>query len=323
MSVARETPAIATEGLTRRFGHVVAVDHLDLTVERGEIFGLLGPNGSGKSTVIRMLTGLLLPSEGKGEVLGFDVRREAQTIRRHIGYMAQRFALYGELTVVENLNFFGQIYGLHGPRLVDRREAVMSKLGLEPYADRQSAKLSGGWKQRLALAAALIHEPELVFLDEPTAGIDPVARREIWDLLGTFTQQGLTIFVTTHYMDEAERCQRLGYIFLSRLLALGTPRELKELPDITPPGMRRVAIVTPEPAMVLGRLSGWSPVQSGSLYGAEVAAVVRRDTDNAAIMAYLTSEGCPVSEIRETSPSLEDVFVTLTNRAIADRREVA
>jgi len=305
------TLAVDARQLTRRFGKFVAVDALDMQVPRGQIFGFLGPNGSGKSTTIRMLTGLLIPTSGSATVLGYDIARESAQIRAHIGYMAQRFALYGELTGRENLEFFGRIYGLSDRDLRRRIDDLADRLSLGPYLDRFASQLSGGWKQRLALAAALLHEPELIFLDEPTAGIDPVARREIWDLLGTFAQAGLTIFVTTHYMDEAERCQRLAYIYLAELLAIGTPRELKALPGITPEGTRRVAVVTQ-----------WNRVRAASLFGAEVIALIDANLTSDEIRDELIRSQLPIGEIRDAAPSLEDVFVGLTRMATESRRVV-
>jgi len=307
--------AVDARGLTRRFGDVIAVNQVDLAVPRGHIFGLLGPNGSGKSTTIRMLTGLLTPSSGTAQVLGYDVLRESRQIRANIGYMAQRFALYAELTVQENLQFFGQIYGLTGQQLHLRIDTLFQRLDLGPFASRRAGQLSGGWKQRLALGAALLHEPALIFLDEPTAGIDPVARRYIWDLLATFAQQGLTLFVTTHYMDEAERCQSLGYIYQSRLLALGTPQELKAWPGITPTGTRRLALATPEPARIMTALAHWEPIHAASLFGAEVIALADDALEEATIRRYLQEQHLPVGDIRETAPSLEDVFVGLSRMA--------
>lgn len=311
------SPALVADRLARRFGDLVAVSPLTMEVRRGEIFGFLGSNGSGKSTTIRMFTGLLLPTSGQATVLGFDVVREVQEVREHIGYMPQRFSLYGELTVEENLRFFGAVYGLQGSHLEQRIEATCDLFDFHPFRQRQAQHLSGGWKQRLALGTALLHEPELLFLDEPTAGVDPVARREIWDLLAGFTQQGLTIFVSTHYMDEAERCQRLAYIHDSHLLACGTPVELKALPGITPPATRRVAVSTQEPARVMRWLQVWPPVLTASLFGAEVLAVVEETVGDAAIRAALQGAGLPVSAVRETAPSLEDVFTALARQADA------
>jgi ABC-2 type transport system ATP-binding protein len=215
-------PAIVTERLRKTFGPLVAVDALDLTVERGEIFGLLGPNGSGKTTTIRMLCGLMQPTAGRAVVVGCDVRSQAEALRRRIGYMSQRFGLYDDLTVVENLRFYSGLYGLHGAAQRARLAELIDELGLGRRERQLAGTLSGGWKQRLALACATAHRPDLLFLDEPTAGVDPASRRTFWDLIGSYAAQGTTVLVTTHYMDEAARCGRLAFLSRGRLIAIGT-----------------------------------------------------------------------------------------------------
>ncbi|MBN9417121.1 MAG: ABC transporter ATP-binding protein [Candidatus Eremiobacteraeota bacterium] len=299
--------AIETRGLTRKFGDFTAVDGLDLQVERGSIFGFLGPNGSGKSTAIRMLSGLLEPTAGEAVVLGRDVQKDPEGVKRSIGYMNQAFSLYRDLTVRENLNFFGRIYGLRGEHLSRRQREVVNLVGLEKYLDRRSGQLSGGWKQRLALAAALIHEPELVFLDEPTAGIDPVARRDLWDLLFDLAGRGKTLFVTTHYMDEAERCNEIAYIYLSRLMVKGTPAQLKARPEVTPPGTRRVAVLSDQPAQTLAQLRQQKWALDATLVESEIHILLAADTPQERLEA--------LGRVRDIEPSLEDVFVALTRAA--------
>ncbi len=220
--------AIRVTGLRKRFGDCVAVDGIDFVVEEGEIFGFIGPNGSGKSTTIRMLLGLIAPTAGTGTVLGFDITRESEAIRRRIGYMAQRFSLYDELTAGENLRFYAGVYGLEGEEAGKSIAEALDLVGLAGIDRRRASALATGWRQRLALACALVHRPKLLFLDEPTGGVDPVARRDFWDLLYALASSGVTIFVTTHYMDEADHCHHLGLINAGRLVAYGTPREIKE-----------------------------------------------------------------------------------------------
>jgi ABC-2 type transport system ATP-binding protein len=219
-------PAVVTRALSKRFGDLVAVESLDLTIQRGEVFGLLGPNGSGKTTTIRMLCGLLTPTSGDASVAGFDIRTESEQIRRSIGYMSQHYGLYDDLTAIENIRFYSTVYGLHGAQREARIAELMNELGLTSQKDQMAGTLSGGWKQRLALACSTAHRPEVLFLDEPTAGVDPAARRRFWELAYTLAKRGTTIVVTTHYMDEAARCQRLAFLSRGHLIAVGTPEEI-------------------------------------------------------------------------------------------------
>lgn len=303
---------IECEGLTKRFGNFTAVDHVSFSVGKGSIFGFLGPNGSGKSTVIRMLCGILEPSEGNARIDGHDVVRDADSIKGIIGYMSQKFSLYDELTVNENLIFAGKLYGLSGDRLDKRRDEMIAITHLDPYLDRRAALLSGGWRQRLAMACSLMHQPTVLFLDEPTAGIDPVARRELWDLLFEFAGRGMTLFVTTHYMDEAERCDHVGYIYMSKLIVCGEPDELKRLPEVSPAGTRRLDVTCDHVTTALQAMREMRGVRSATVFGQSMHLLVDESVRRADIDEKLKSVGISQTEIHEIGPSLEDVFVTLS-----------
>jgi len=305
-------PAISARGLARKFGAFTAVNDVSFTVACGEIFGFLGPNGSGKTTVIKMLTGLLPLSGGEASVEGLNVRTDAERVREHIGYMSQNFSLYPDLTVKENLTFYGRIYGLDPQRLNNRMQEVVELNGLSPYLNRLAAQLSGGWKQRLALGCAMLHQPKLLFLDEPTAGIDPVARRQLWDLLFELSGHGITFFVTTHYMDEAERCSHVAYIYYGKLIADGTPDSLRELPDVTPPGTIRVEITTPQVTRALQTARKIPGIRSATIFGQSIHALIEDHFNLDDLRAQLLQQGIAVAEIRPLAPSLEDVFVELT-----------
>lgn len=312
-------PAIRAQNLVRRFGNFTAVDDVSFRVETGEIFGFLGPNGSGKTTVIKMLTGLLPLSGGAAWVQGLDVRTDSEGVRERIGYMSQTFSLYDDLTVAENLQFYGRIYSLAPERLRKRTKDIVELNGLGPYLDRQAAKLSGGWKQRLALGCAMLHEPKMMFLDEPTAGIDPVARRQLWDLLFELSGQGITFFVTTHYMDEAERCSHVAYIYFGKLIADGTPALLKQAPEVRPQGTNRVEILTPEVTRALRLARELPGIRAATIFGESIHALVEDRFDLADLRAALAKHGITVSDVRPLAPSLEDVFVELTNKHQAQR----
>ena len=305
---------IECEGLTKRFGHFTAVEQVSFKVGKSSIFGFLGPNGSGKSTVIRMLCGLLEPSEGRARIAGHDVVEELDKIKSLIGYMSQKFSLYDELTVHENLLFYGRLYGLRGQELSKRKDELIALTHIEPYLERRAALLSGGWRQRLAMACSLMHHPTVLFLDEPTAGIDPVARRELWDLLFQFSSTGMTLFITTHYMDEAERCSHVGYIYMSKLVVCGEPDDLKKMPLVNPPDARRLDVTCDHVTRGLQIVRQLPGVRTATVFGQSMHLLVDKNIPEESIRAELNKAGIPQADIRPIAPSLEDVFVALTSK---------
>jgi ABC-type multidrug transport system ATPase subunit len=319
---------VDVQQVSKDFGNFRALDDVTLQVPRGEIFGLLGPNGSGKSTLIRILCGLLAPTSGQASVDGFDVAKQGELVRQHIGYVSQAFSLYRDLTVLENLEFFSSIYRLKGAERRERIDWAIDLTHIGPYRGRLAGALSGGWKQRLALAAALMHRPRVIFLDEPTAGIDPVARRELWDLLFELAGGGVTMFVTTHYMDEAERCASVGYLYMSRLMVVGRPDALKQLPEVTPEGTRRVQAEASEGVAKLMTSARTLPyVHAATIFGTSLHLLVDADVSHDRIKKDLESFGLGDVTLSPIEPSLEDVFVRLTEtrgkEVEARRAEVA
>jgi ABC-2 type transport system ATP-binding protein len=300
--------AVEVQDLTRRFGKFVAVDRVGFQVPRGEIFGFLGPNGAGKSTTIRMLCGLLRPSAGGGTVAGYDIGRESEQIKQHIGYMSQKFSLYEDLTVEENIDFYGGIYGLEGKRMTDRRDWAVAMAGLDQRRRSLTAELSGGWRQRLALACAILHEPPIIFLDEPTSGVDPLSRRRFWDLIYHMADRGVTVFVTTHYMEEAEYCDRIALIYHGKMIALGSPRELKS----TVMRDQILDVRCGNSQDLLEKVAALPAVHNVSLFGAGLH-VACTDTDKATaqIRDLLAAEGTQDERIEPVTPGMEDVFVSL------------
>ena len=303
---------IECDGLTKRFGNLTAVDHVSFSINKRSIFGFLGPNGSGKTTVIRMLCGILEPTDGRARIAGVDVVRETDRIKGAIGYMSQKFSLYDELTVNENLLFYGRLYGLRGEALKKRRDELVALTHLEPYLGQRASLLSGGWRQRLAMACALVHKPSVLFLDEPTAGIDPVARRELWDLLFELSSGGMTLFVTTHYMDEAERCSNVGYIFMSKLIICGAPDDLKLLPEVNPPGTRRIDVTCDHVTVGLQVVRKLEGIMAATVFGQSMHLLIEQELPEQHIRDALARVGIHQADIRPIAPSLEDVFVALT-----------
>ncbi len=303
--------AIEVRNLTRRFGAFTAVDDISFDVRRGEIFGFLGSNGAGKSTTIRMLCGLLQPTSGGATVGGIDVRRDPEGVKRRIGYMSQRFSLYELLTVDQNISFFGGVYGLDGERLAERRRYVVEMAGLAGREHTLARDLSGGWRQRLALGCAILHEPPILFLDEPTGGVDPLSRRQFWRVIDEFSLKGVTILVTTHYLDEAERCHRVALIHAGRLAVIGTPQEVKSIFANRP----IVEVRGPKPVELMQALEQLPEVEKTSLFGTAVHAVLRQGSTVASVAQHLEATGLSVESIEEVVPSLEDVFLDVVDKA--------
>ena len=305
--------AIAVADLTRRFGDFVAVDRLTFDVRQGEVFGFLGSNGAGKSTTIRMLCGLLEPSSGTATVGGIDVSRDPEAVKRRIGYMSQRFSLYESLTVDQNITFFGGIYGLDRATLDARRRFVLDIAGLHGRERSKAADLAGGWRQRLALGCAILHQPPIVFLDEPTGGVDPLSRREFWSLIDSLSASGVTVLVTTHYLDEAEHCNRLAIIHGGRLAALGTTDELKQVFA----GRALVEVRAANPVEAMRLLDAMPEVEKTSVFGTAVHAVLNGDPRQASAVLgqRLQAAGVAVASIDPVQPSLEDVFLEVVEQA--------
>jgi ABC-2 type transport system ATP-binding protein len=304
--------AIDVRNLTRRFGAFTAVDDLSFDVQKGEIFGFLGSNGAGKSTTIRMLCGLLRPTSGRATVGGVDVGDDPEGVKRRIGYMSQRFSLYEMLTVDQNIGFFGGIYGLSGDRLARRREFVLEMAGLRGRERTLARDLSGGWRQRLALGCAVLHEPPILFLDEPTGGVDPLSRRQFWRLIDSLSASGVTVLVTTHYLDEAERCHRVALIHAGRLATIGTVAEVKQIFASRP----IVEIRADRPVDAMSALDAMPEVEKTSLFGTAVHAVLRSEaTTQQQIRSWLNQQGLILESVDRVEPSLEDVFLDVVDRA--------
>jgi ABC-2 type transport system ATP-binding protein len=303
--------AVEVEDLVKAFGDFVAVDHIRFQVERGEIFGFLGPNGAGKSTTIRMLCGLLLPTSGKGKVAGFDIMENPEKIKQAIGYMSQKFSLYDDLTVIENLRFFGGIYGLSGSLQKKREGEVLEMIDLQDFRDRITRTLAVGSKQRLALGCAILHEPSILFLDEPTSGVDPISRRNFWSLIQQMGEKGVTTFVTTHYMDEAEYCGRLALIYQGRIIALGTPSELKS--KTLSQGVLEVECDPLVPALDLLKKESW--VSESAVFGDGLHVIGKESADlEREVKALFQKHRILLKRMGWIRPSLEDVFVSLIEK---------
>jgi ABC-2 type transport system ATP-binding protein len=309
--------SVVVENLVKRFGHFVAVDRINLEVRKGEVFGFLGPNGAGKSTTIRMLCGLLTPTSGRAQVAGFDVGKNPEAVRQNIGYMSQKFSLYNDLKVIENIRLFAGLYSVPAKELQGRIEWALGMANLKGQENLITGTLPGGWKQRLALGCAVLHRPPILFLDEPTSGVDPITRRGFWELIHQMAEQGVTVFVTTHYMEEAEYCNRLALIFRGKIVALGTPTELKR------DAMKgELLLVECAPlGEAVESLQSASGVMDASVFGNALHLVVR-DAAVAVpqLTTYLAGRGIAVSRMEAIRPSLEDAFVSLTTEHKEERK---
>jgi ABC-2 type transport system ATP-binding protein len=309
-------PAVIARDLTKRFGSFTAVDRVSFSVRPGEVFGFLGSNGAGKTTVIRILCGLLVPTSGEARVLGLDAAAEPEAVKRRIGYMSQRFSLYEDLTVRQNLRFFGGVYGLRGQALEEREAWAFEMTDLGGREDRLTGSLPGGWKQRLALACAVLHRPRVIFLDEPTGGVDPIARRRFWRLIDGLAEEGITVFVTTHYLDEAEHCHRLALMHAGRLVALGTVGELKEIFA----GRAVLEVGCPRPLEALDLLGGEPWVAETSIFGTRIHLVVGdAEEGRRRALELLAGSGNVPAEAEPIVPSLEDIFIHHIEAAGASR----
>ena len=301
--------AVEAVQLTRLFGDFTAVDQVGFKIPRGEIFGLLGPNGAGKTTTIRMLCGILKPTSGEARVMGFDVARQAEEVKQRIGYMSQKFALYNDLTVYENLDFYANLYGVSRETFKSRLAELIDMAGLRGHEKQRTADLSGAWRQRLALACAIVHEPPMLFLDEPTAGVDPISRREFWEMIYTLAGQGVSVLATTHYMDEAEFCNMIGMMYNARLIALNDPDSLKE-------AMEGVLLEVDcnQPAAAEPILQALPEVTDVSAHGVSLHVLVETETAEHAVRQALVQNGIDPRRIDSVLPSLEDVFVSLVDK---------
>jgi ABC-type multidrug transport system ATPase subunit len=313
--------AIEVSHLNKWYGKNQVLNDVSFAVPKGCIFGFLGPNGSGKSTTIKILCGLIAAQSGQASILGYDVQQENEMLQHQIGYMSQKFSLYDDLTVFQNLKFYAGLYGISGDKFDSRLTEVVELTRIHKYLDRKAGFLSGGWKQRLALGCAIIHQPPILFLDEPTAGIDPVARRDLWDLLFDLSSQGVTMFVTTHYMDEAERCHQVAYIYEGKLIANGTSQELRALESITPPNSRRLELICSPLMKAYRTLQRFPYVLDSTVFGASLHMILDNQVSDIQFIRSLSELGFSDIALTPITPSLEDVFVTLTQQAISEREK--